>query len=311
MAQTIAHELEIIVIDACSPQGEGAIVQEYMHIHPNIVYLRTDEREGIYASWNRGVRLARAPYVTNANTDDRHREDALERLAQILDTHPEAGFVYADCRVGHVENERYWENNGQRVLRYPEFFAPATLLYCQLGPQPLWRKSVHNVIGFFDESYRACGDWDFNIRLAAAYKGVHLPEVLGLYLEHPSAITFRDSTMGRENERVQRQWQHPQAVEERYRAAGVPCRTTEERALVHLDMAVRAIRFYPPWCYGNPAHNLGFARRCLRHALRLAPGLSLAKELLALPDAVLTALDDLPSPLGLPSQAALAGLMAS
>jgi len=311
LGQTLADALEIIVIDACSPQGEGAIVQDYRRDHPNIVYVRTDEREGVYASWNRGVRLARAPYVTNANADDRHREDALERLAAALDEAPDAGFAYGDCRVGQTENERYADNAGQRVMRFPDFFAPATLLYCQLGPQPLWRRSVHDVIGFFDESYRACADWDFDIRLAAAFRGIHVPEALGLYLEHEAAITFRDDTMTRENDRVQRQWQHPEAVEERYRAAGVPCQTTEERALVHFDMALRALRFYPPWCYGAPAHNTGFARRCLRHALRLSPALAPAKELLALSDAVLTALDDLPSPLGLPSQATLAGVAAS
>lgn len=308
LTQTLGPALEIIVIDACSPQDERAIVHEYMQRHRNIRYVRTEEREGVYASWNRGVRMARGTYVTNANADDRHRPDALERMADALDNAPDAGFAYGDCKVGHAENERYDENAGLRVMRFPHFFAPATLLYCQLGPQPLWRRTVHDTVGFFDEGYRACADWDFDIRLAAAFRGVHVPETLGLYLEHEAAITFRDDTMTRENDRVQRRWQNPDAVEERYRAAGVPCATPTERALVHLDMGLRALRFYPPWTYGAPASNVGFARRCLRHALRLEPGLSTATELLALPDGVLTVLDDLPSPLGLPSQAELAGL---
>ena len=62
-------------------------------------------REPIYAAWNRGIKLARAPYLTNANTDDRHRGDALERLASVLEVKTQVSLVYADCRVTTLENE--------------------------------------------------------------------------------------------------------------------------------------------------------------------------------------------------------------
>jgi len=306
--QTLGSRLEIIVVDACSPQNEGAIVNEYKACFPNIVSVRTEEREGVYASWNRGIRLARGRYITNANADDRHRIDALETMAQVLDARPDMDFVYGDCRVGDRENETFEENDGRRIMRFPEFFAPATLLYCQLGPQPMWRRSVHERVGLFDAKYRACGDWNFNIELAGKTRGLHIKEVLGLYLEHQSAISFRDTTMARENDLIRRRWQHPRAVEERYVAMGVPCQTPAEQALVHLDMGLRALRYYPPWRYGRPESALPFARHSFRHALRLQPSLAAARDLLELPDTTLASLADLPSPLKLPTQAELAGL---
>lgn len=306
--QTLGSRLEIIVIDACSPQNEAAVVRAFAAEHPNVVFVRTEAREGVYASWNRGVRLARGRYLTNANADDRHRPDGLEVLANILEERADIDFVYGDCLVGVTENETYAENDGRLVMRFPEFFAPATLLYSQLGPQPLWRARVHEAIGFFDEGYRACADWDFNIRLAARSRGLHVPQPLGLYLAHDAAISYRDDTMRRENELVRRRWQHPAAVTERYAAMGVPLDSPEQQAAVHLDMGIRALRYYPPWRYGAAESNLPFARRCFRQALRLAPGLEIARELYAQPDQTLAALNDLPSPLGLPSQAALAGL---
>lgn len=305
--QTLGDALEIVVIDACSPQNERDIVAAYRSRLPNLVYVRLDAREGVYASWNRGVRLAQGRYLTNANADDRHRSDALEVMARALDAHPEVDFVYGDSLVGVRENETYEANRGEQILRFPTFFAPATLLYSQLGPQPLWRKTAHEKTGFFDEEYRACADWDFNIRLAGNARGLHLPQALGLYLEHAAAITFRDDAMPRENDLLRRRWQHPAAVEDRYRIMGVPGDTPKQRALLHLDMGIRSLRFYPPWRYGAAESNLPFARRLFRHALRLDADLSAARELLALPDAVVLALPDISSPLGLPSQRQLAG----
>src|SRR5208337_1903982 len=72
-AQTIAARLEIIVVDSGSHQNEQAIVEEFQRRYNNIVYIRTEERESLYAAWNRGVKAARGKYLTNANTDDRHR----------------------------------------------------------------------------------------------------------------------------------------------------------------------------------------------------------------------------------------------
>src|SRR5687767_7896873 len=77
-AQTIADRIEIVVIDSNSPQREVDIVREFQQRHSNIRYLRTEERETLYKAWNRGVEMARGKYLTNANTDDRHRRDAFE-----------------------------------------------------------------------------------------------------------------------------------------------------------------------------------------------------------------------------------------
>jgi hypothetical protein len=144
--------------------------------------------------------------------------------------------------------------------------------------------------------------------LAGSSRGVHLREELGLYLKHDAAITFRDDTMPRENSLVRRRWQHANAVEERYKAMGISFDTPQRRAAVHLDMGIRAQRFYPPWNYSAPQASIPFARRCFKHALRLDSQLQTALELQSLSDEILVALSDLPSPLGLPTQAELAAI---
>ncbi|MDH5740469.1 MAG: FkbM family methyltransferase, partial [Nitrospira sp.] len=50
--QTVVDQMEIIVVDAASPEREGFIVAEYQAQYKNIVYLRTATRVGVYAAWN-------------------------------------------------------------------------------------------------------------------------------------------------------------------------------------------------------------------------------------------------------------------
>ncbi|WP_162605058.1 glycosyltransferase [Geomonas oryzae] len=263
-------ELQIVVIDSGSPEQEGEIVKRWQQRFPErISYLRT-ERETLYAAWNRGVESARGVFLTNANTDDRHRPDALEVMAAALEANPGVDLVYGDCYVSTVENETYAESARKRLFRYPDFLAPASLLHYQLGPQPMWRRSVHEKIGFFDGSFHAAGDYDFNIRFALACKALHLPEPLGLYLEAPTAISFRDNRMGNENTLLRRTYHNEETVFGLYRAAGVPCENDVEKAQALLDLGIRALRFYPPWKEGGPERDPELALFCFRRAAELS-----------------------------------------
>jgi len=105
--QTIADKIEIIVVDSASEQAEGAIVRRWQERCANIRYTRTDSRETVYAAWNRGIRMARGIYITNANADDRHRVTAFERMSRVLDMRPDVALVYADVVETATENETF------------------------------------------------------------------------------------------------------------------------------------------------------------------------------------------------------------
>ncbi|RZB34874.1 MAG: hypothetical protein SRB1_00642 [Desulfobacteraceae bacterium Eth-SRB1] len=79
-----ADRLEIIVVNSGSEQNEEAIVKEFQKKYSNIKYIKTDQRETVYAAWNRGVKAASGKYITNANTDDRRRADACEQMRLFL-----------------------------------------------------------------------------------------------------------------------------------------------------------------------------------------------------------------------------------
>lgn len=195
--QTIADRLEIIVVDSASPQNERAIVEEFQKRHSNIVYLRTEARESVYAAWNRAVKAARGKYLTNANTDDRHRRDALEVLARTLEEHPEVTLVYADCLLTRTENETFETATVVNQCQWLDFNRADLLLKgCFVGPQPMWRGEVHKEHGYFDASFVSAGDYEFWLRIAQTRNFLHVRETLGLYLESPGSVEHANRERG-------------------------------------------------------------------------------------------------------------------
>jgi glycosyltransferase involved in cell wall biosynthesis len=192
LGQTCAESLEIIIIDSGSCENERAITEGYQARHENIVYVRT-ERETVYAAWNRGVRLARGEYITNANTDDRLRPDAFEILAAELDSDHDVALVYGDFYITGYENQTFYDHIRTGYSNKPEFSPAIMLSGCHMGPQPMWRKRVHETIGYFDEVFQAAGDYEFWCRLARAYSMKHIRRYLGLYYHNRQGICNRNT----------------------------------------------------------------------------------------------------------------------
>jgi glycosyltransferase involved in cell wall biosynthesis/Tfp pilus assembly protein PilF len=187
--QTIADRLEIIVVDSNSPENERAIVEEFQKRFSNIVYIRTEERETVYGAWNRGVKAARGKYLTNANTDDRHRADALEILVRTLEQNPDVTLAYGDCLITQIENETFESTAATRKYQWMEFDRVALLTRgCFAGPQPVWRREVHDEHGYFDSEFVSAGDYEFWLKICRARKFLHVKETLGLYLESPTSV---------------------------------------------------------------------------------------------------------------------------
>lgn len=183
-------ELEILVIDSGSPENERGMVEEFQRKHSNIVYVRT-EREPLYAAWNRAIPLARGRYLTNANTDDRHRKDALEVMARTLDARREVAIVYGDM-VMTSEANRTFENPGKtRLFKWKNFSRMELLGDQRCGPQPMWRKELHLELGGFCEEFQVASDYEWWLRVAERHPLLRIPEALGLYLKRPDSIEHR------------------------------------------------------------------------------------------------------------------------
>ena len=203
--QTIAAQMEIIVVDTGSPQNEGDIVRDYQQRFSNIRYIRVEARETIYQAWNRAIAVAQGKYLTNANADDRHRPDAIEKLVSLLEQDSEIGVAYADSFITTLENDRWPSQSICGSFHWPKFDLRRLFQICYIGPQPVWRRDLHKVHGVFDERLRSAGDYEFWLRLAVAgIRFAHLPEVLGLYLASPSGMELSNKGLSHAESEVAR-----------------------------------------------------------------------------------------------------------
>lgn len=193
--QSLGEQLEIIVIDSNSPENEEELVAPYLTKHKNITFLRTNKRETLYQAWNRGIKMARGEYITNSNTDDRLKPDALETMANYLDDHNQITLVYGDYYVTGYENHTFMRHIRTGYGFKPNYNPNIMLHGCHMGPQPMWRRAVHAHIGYFEENLKAAGDYEMWCRMAAnGYNMHYIPEFLGLYLHNGEGIINRDQS---------------------------------------------------------------------------------------------------------------------
>jgi len=207
--QTILRQMEILVVDAASPERERDIVQAAMHGLPwvDIAYHRTETRETCAATTNTIVRAARGKYLTMANADDRHDPRALGRLVEVLEQHPEKDLAYADCAVTETENQTLLTTTAiVDHFRWPDFDPAALFDRCFVGPQPVYRRSMHDRFGLYDETLLA-NDYEFYLRcVSQGASFIHVPEVLGLYLRSRSGIEHSNQEwMSLESQRAREQ----------------------------------------------------------------------------------------------------------
>lgn len=183
------NDLEIIVIDSASQENERAIVEKFQSLYPNIIYERTSEREPLYTAWNRAIKMARGKYITNANTDDRHRCDALEIMANYLDCNSDISLVYTDQLITMVANDTFATSQADRKWNWPDYSYEQMTLGCCVGSQPMWRKSLHEKYGYFREEFKCAGDYEFWLRIGSQGEQMRLiPEILGLYYFNPKGL---------------------------------------------------------------------------------------------------------------------------
>lgn len=194
VAQTIFDQMEVLVIDSGSLEGESLICEEFVKKYPQIRLIRT-EREPLYVAWNRAIPLARGKYLTSANTDDRHRKDFMEVMVDELERSPDVALAYAEQYLSEIENETFeqCELRKAKVQLVPEYSPTELMLRCITGSQPVWRKSLHDELGYFNTKYSIAADYDMWLRIASRYRLIRASGPKGVFFISPHTISGANS----------------------------------------------------------------------------------------------------------------------
>lgn len=171
--------LEVLLVDDGSSDGLFSLTQTAPAF---LRYLSQDHR-GPSAARNLAIRGSQADYIAFLDLDDRWARGHLIRLASALDNDPAAGIAQGLIRkfLASSTGELYYCSHPYRFVN--------------LGAA-LFRRSVFDQCGLFDESLRFGEDFDLIIRCwEQGVRKIEVPEVSLLYHRHDGNMTNGKSTV--------------------------------------------------------------------------------------------------------------------
>lgn len=157
------RDFELFVIDDGSRDRTPEIISKYKR---KIFYVYI-KNSGVSKARNTGIRLSRGKYISFLDSDDYWKPEKLEKQIDFMENHPEI-FI---SQTGEI-----WIRNGKRVnpkkkheKRSGDIFKKSLEL-CAVTPSSVMiRKELFETIGFFDESFPVCEDYDLWLRVTCRY----------------------------------------------------------------------------------------------------------------------------------------------
>jgi len=180
--------IEVLLLHNAPQEKELAIIAEYLPKFDFVRHIIIPERETLYRTWNRGIQLSEGEYITVWNADDVRFPKSIIQQAEALDNNPEAAIAYGDIWVSRQYGVCGAKKTNAPVYNrdtYKKFFSEYHISCFQM-----WRRSIHPVVGYYDEQFKCIADFDFQIRAALHFPFVKTEYSLGIYLEgHPNKLS--------------------------------------------------------------------------------------------------------------------------
>lgn len=189
-AQTYENYIHVVINDG----GDRRKVEDIIAKHPNSrrIVIHNDISEGPVKSLNRAIRATKSDYITAVDDDDSCSPYMLERhVKTILELNAAASSIPLDV----IEEEINANGDLHEIRRYKYEYSwcgeISLFKQCRANYLPLcslmYRRSIFDELGGYDESLELAEDWDFGLRLLQYYDVEQVISDSGLYNYHRRA----------------------------------------------------------------------------------------------------------------------------
>jgi GT2 family glycosyltransferase len=187
LEQNLFKDIEFIFLDCASPENEKEYILPLTDKFKNIKYFKLDKDPGLYSGWNEAIKLCNAPIIGNWNIDDRKSTNSFEILLKAFERDSQLDLVYGFTYISRKDNERYIDNEYKEIYPYLPHSLSNLLKNNSPHCMPLWKKNIHDRIGYFDESYKTAADGDLWLRCAVGGARIQMVNhPVGLYYHNPT-----------------------------------------------------------------------------------------------------------------------------
>lgn len=162
--------LEVIVLDDCSPDRTGDVVEPFLD-DPRVSYIRHETNLGSKANNTLALQSGKGKYLCWLNGDDYFLPGHLRAYLDVMEAHPECALIYSPCywvdetgriiklarHPGHVDFDYAGgRNEAAELLAWDNYITPSAAMF---------RRSELEQVGSLDPVIRAA-DWDLFLRVA-------------------------------------------------------------------------------------------------------------------------------------------------
>ena len=190
------RDFELLIMDDCSPDPTPEVARSFHDAR--VSHIRNEVNLGNIGNYNKGIGMARGKYVWLISADDRLRRPyALERYVQLMEAHPEVGYVV--CPGVRLENGQeggvlQWSVRADRdtIFDGRQFALDVIQRGGIVAASSMVRKECYDKIGYFPAGMPHQGDMYLWLQWALRYDVGYFAEAMVDYRIHESSMMVSD-----------------------------------------------------------------------------------------------------------------------
>lgn len=188
--EAIKGQLEIIIVDNASTDSDYSDIKKR---YPEIIFKQLDKNYGFSRAVNEGIKMAKGEYILLLNNDTKIYDGFIEALLKCIESDPKTFAVCSQMIQYHEPSLiddagdeynllgwAYKRGDGKKVDTYKA----SEQVFSACAGAALYRKSIFEKIGYFDEQFFAyMEDVDISYRARIyGYKNMYCPEAKVLHI---------------------------------------------------------------------------------------------------------------------------------
>jgi len=179
-------DYELIIVDDGSTDNTSGILKNY----GDKILSFYQENRGVSAARNNGIEKSKGRYIALLDSDDTWHENKLTRHFE---------FIQSNSDIKIHQTEDIWIRDGKIInpakkhLKKEGDIFRDSLDLCMVSPSSVvMSREIFEIYGYFDESLKACEDYDLWIRITPFEKiGLIKEKLITRYAGHEDQLSFK------------------------------------------------------------------------------------------------------------------------